>query len=227
MEFSINKKIVDIYYNENSSKYKPVVILNTFNNEGKEIWSECQKHNINEFILVTISNLDWNNDLTPWECMPLYNGDSKYLGYADTYLNEIEKEIIPKINNFINNDLDIQISYYILAGYSLAGLFALYSGFKSNVFNKIICVSGSLWYPHILEFVYENNLNKNINEVYLSLGNKEANSKIQILSTVHDNTIKIYNHINKNVKCIYEENDGNHFKDTTFRMVKAIKHVLE
>ena len=171
--------------------------------------------------------MSWNNDLTPWKCPPLYKGDSKCLGYADKYLREIIDNIIPKVNEYINNTLKKKISYYGIAGYSLGGLFALYTGYKTNIFKRIASASGSLWYPNLVEYVKNNELSSNIDKIYFSLGNKEANSKIEILSTVEQKTKEIYEHISKDVNCIYEENEGNHFKDGTLRMAKGIIEILK
>ena len=227
MKFNINNKIIHIFCNDSSLNELPVIVLNTFNNEGQSIWEKCNELGVKDFILISIAKMSWNNDLTPWECPPLYNGDSKCLGYADSYLKEIENDIIPKIESYIINTLNKKISYYAIAGYSLGGLFALYSGYKTNRFKRIVCASGSLWYPNFSEYVKNNKLSNNIDKIYFSLGNKEAKSKIEILSRVEDKTKEIYEYVSKNIKSIYEENEGNHFKNTTIRMVKGIKWILE
>ena len=213
MEFNINNKIINIFSNDTEKKELPVIILNTFNGEGKSVWEKCNELGANEFILVSIAKMSWNNDLTPWECPPLYKGDSKCLGYADSYLKEIEKDIIPKIEEYITKELCKTISYYGIAGYSLGGLFALYSGFKTDRFKRIASASGSLWYPNFTDYVKSHKLSNNIDKIYFSLGNKEAKSKIEILSTVEDKTKEIYEYVSKSINSIYEENEGNHFKD--------------
>ena len=227
MEFNINNKIINIFSNDTEKEELPVIILNTFNGEGKSVWEKCNELGANEFILVSIAKMSWNNDLTPWECPPLYKGDSKCLGYADSYLKEIEKDIIPKIEEYITKELSKTISYYGIAGYSLGGLFAFYSGFKTNRFKRIASASGSFWYPNFLEYVKSHKLNDNIDKIYFSLGNKEAKSKIEILSTVEDKTKEIYEHVSKSINSIYEEKEGNHFKDGVLRMAKGIKWILE
>ena len=225
MEFNINNKIINIFSNDTEKKELPVIILNTFNGEGKSVWEKCNELGANEFILVSIAKMSWNNDLTPWECPPLYKGDSKCLGNADSYLKEID--IIPKIEEYITKKLGKTISYYGIVGYSLGGLFALYSGFKTDRFKRIASASGSLWYPNFKEYVKSHKLNDNIDKIYFSLGNKEAKSKIEILSTVEDKTKEIYEYISKSINSIYEENEGNHFKDGVLRMAKGIKWILE
>ncbi len=227
MEFNINNKIINIFSNDTEKKELPVIILNTFNGEGKSVWEKCNELGANEFILVSIAKMSWNNDLTPWECPPLYKGDSKCLGYADSYLKEIEKDIIPKIEEYITKELCKTISYYGIAGYSLGGLFALYSGFKTDRFKRIASASGSLWYPNFTDYVKSHKLSNNIDKIYFSLGNKEAKSKIEILSTVEDKTKEIYEYVSKSINSIYEENEGNHFKDGVLRMAKGIKWILE
>ena len=226
-EFNINNIVINVFYNEIELKELPVIILNTFNNEGETVWQECNKLNSKEFILVSIAVKNWNNDLTPWECLPLYKGDNEYLGYADNYLKEIENNIIPRVEEYITNTLNKKILYYGIAGYSLAGLFALYSGFKTNKFKRIASASGSLWYPKFSEYVKNNKLSTNIDKIYFSLGNKEANSKIELLSTVLIKTKEIYEHVSKSINAIYEENEGNHFKNVPLRMAKGIKWILE
>ena len=76
MKFKIANKQIEIFYNETENKKIPVIILNTYEEEGNKVWEECQKLKTNEFILVAISKLSWNDDMTPWECPPLYKGDS-------------------------------------------------------------------------------------------------------------------------------------------------------
>ena len=165
--------------------------------------------------------------MTPWECPTLYKGDSYCKGYADEYLKLIEDEIIPKVEGFITNELQKEIEYWVLAGYSLGGLFALYSGYKTDIFKRIVSASGSMWYPNFEKYVKENEISKNIDKIYFSLGNKEKNSKIEILQTVEDKTREIQEFLSKNIETLYEENEGNHFKDGVLRMAKGIKWILE
>ena len=226
-KFNINNKIINVFCNTNELNELPVIILNTFSDEGNIIWEKCREIGVKEFILVSIGNINWNNDLTPWASSSLYKGGTEYLGYADNYLVEIENDIIPKIEEYILNILNKKISYYAIAGYSLGGLFALYAGFKTNRFKRIASISGSLWYPNFNNYVINNKLSNNIDKIYFSLGNKENKSKNEILSKVKDKTMEIYKYVSKSINSAYEENEGNHFKDEVLRIVKGIKWILE
>ena len=222
---TINNKMVDIYLSSKNDNL-PVIVLNSYLRDGEKIYNECLKENISNFVLVCISNLDWNNDLTPWKSFPLFKEDSEYLGNGDRYIKELENIILPKINEYLES-INKKVSYYALAGYSLAGLFALYSGYNTNLFAKIICVSSSFWYPNFLEYILENKINHSVNKIYFSLGKKEKESKNKILCKVEDNTKKIYEHLKNDITVIYEENRGGHFNNSEERIVKGIKWILK
>ena len=67
--------------------------------------------------------------MSPWKIKPIFKDDN-YMGEADKYLLELTDTIIPKIVDKLN----IKPSYYILSGYSLSALFAIYSLYKTNKF---------------------------------------------------------------------------------------------
>ena len=227
-KFNIENKDVCIHYNKTNASQLPVVILNTYGNEGEDVFDKCRLIDSKEYILVSISNLDWNNDMSPWFAPKLNKNDVDCLGKADEYLELLLNKIIPSIEKYIKNNLKISIQYYGIAGYSLAGLFAVYSGYKTDMFSKIASASGSFWFPNFVEFVKENNVLVNVDKIYFSLGNKESKVRNQVLSKVEENTIelkKIYH--SKKIQTIYEENEGNHFTDATLRMAKGIKWIIE
>ena len=119
MNFEIDNKQIELFYNDTENSTLPVIVLNTYGDEGNLVWEECQKLNTKDFILVAISKIDWNNYMTPWECPPLYKGDSSYKGDADQYLDMVLNEIIPKASNIITNEFHKEIDYIGIAGYSL------------------------------------------------------------------------------------------------------------
>lgn len=107
--------------------------------------------------------------------------------------------------------------------YSLGWLFAIYASFKTNIFKRVASISGSLWYPNFLEFIQDNNVNKNIEKIYFSPGNKEKNSRNLLLQTVEDPTKEIASIYQKNnIPTIYEENEGSHFQEAERRTAKRI-----
>lgn len=224
----IENKKVNIYSKNNNKKDLPVIILNTYGNEGEDVFNKCKSMNCAEYILVSISNLDWNNDMTPWFAPKLNKNDVDCLGKADEYLQVLLEKIIPTVEKYIKNELHITIKYYGIAGYSLGGLFAVYSAYKTDIFSKIASASGSFWFPNFVEYSKENKISNNIDKIYLSLGNKESKVRNQVVSKVEVNTIELEKIFKgEGINTIYEVNPGNHFTEGNLRMAKGIKWVLE
>lgn len=222
-KIQVENKIIKLFYDEDFLNDNiPVILLNTFDEDGEEIWNLSKEQGCKNYILATVSNIEWNKDMSPWYMEKLYKNDDDYTGGADDYINLLETKIIPKIKNVLGNS-----GKFVLAGYSLAGLFALYSLYKTNIFDKVISASGSVWYPNFIDFVKENKMVEEPKKIYFSLGNKESKTKNELLSKVEENTkflAEFYKE--KGIETIYEENEGNHFQDVNNRLVKAIKWIL-
>ena len=227
-EFTIKNKIINVYCKENTLKELPVVILNTFGNEGQEVFDKCIELKSKDYILVSISNLDWNNEMTPWYSKKINKYGEEFLGKADEYIRELTTEIIPRVEDYIKKNLQKDITYYAIAGYSLGGLFAVYATYKTEIFKKVASASGSFWFPNFVEFIKENKMKSEIQSMYFSLGNKERKVRNQVLATVEEHTKAIENiYHSQGIKTIYEENEGNHFHEADLRMAKGIKWILE
>jgi predicted alpha/beta superfamily hydrolase len=222
IELEIEGKKISIFSTENADS--PLVILNTYGNEGEEVWNECHKLNCQSFCLAAISNLDWNKDLSPWESPALYKKEESFSGGADAYLLLLAEKILPAICD----SMVTKPSYVALAGYSLAGLFSIYSAYRADIFARIASVSGSLWFPGFEEYVKSQEFVKMPDCVYLSLGDTESKAKNKVLSTVQDKTASLFElYKSKNIPVIFELNKGNHFTEPALRTAKGIKWILE
>ena len=195
--------------------------INVLDNEVRYISENTSKN----FSLAAFKIDDWNSELTPWE-MPLLRGKGNFGNEAGKTLEFIKEKLIPSLIKFVNiQDKNVK---YILGGYSLAGLFSLWSGYQEDIFDGIAGVSPSVWYKDWMKFVKNNEiLAKN---VYLSLGDLEEKTKHQVLSKIGDN-IREYIEILKNSenveKCILDWNEGNHFRDSDIRMGKGFVWLVE
>lgn len=218
----IEGKKIALFGSENTSS--PLVILNTYGDEGQEVWNECRKLNCPPFCLAVISNLDWNNELSPWENPALYKNDGGFSGGADSYLSLLTNKIIPTVCDSMSS----KASYLALAGYSLAGLFAIYAAYRTDVFSRIVSASGSLWFPNFEEYVKSQDFIKKPDCTYLSLGDTEAKAKNKILATVQDKTESLFElYKSLEIPVIFELNKGNHFTEAALRTAKGIKWILE
>ena len=45
----------------------PILYLNTFSDEGQNVYEAAQAASCPPFTLVAISDLDWNHDMVPWD----------------------------------------------------------------------------------------------------------------------------------------------------------------
>ena len=115
---------------------------------------------------------------------------------------------------------------FILGGYSLAGLFSLWSAYKSNTFPGIAAASPSVWFNGWEEFM--NNNTPLSNTIYLSLGDTEEKTKNKVMSAVGDNIRKQEELLkNDNINTILEWNKGGHFSNSDLRVAKAFVWCIE
>lgn len=158
----------------------PVIYLNTFSDEGQTVWKAAQILGCPPFTLVAISNLNWNHDMTPWNSPPAFKNGEPCTGGADDYLRILTKEIVPAVEK----EILAAPRWRGIAGYSLAGLFALYSMYQTDMFSRVGSMSGSLWFPGMKEYIVTHKPKRRPDYLYLSLGNKESKTRNPILKTV-------------------------------------------
>jgi predicted alpha/beta superfamily hydrolase len=119
-------------------------------------------------------------------------------------------------------------SFTGIAGYSLAGLFALYATYRCEVFDRVASMSGSLWFPNFRDNILSHQMKKQPEKMYFSLGDKEAKTRNRLLKAVQSNTEEIVKHYEQlGINVTWELNPGNHFRDAALRSAKGIKAILE
>ena len=197
----------------------PLVVFNAFEDEDAAVHTELMKLTAADFTLATINITDWNTDLSPWAIPPVYKNDEPFTGGADVYLETLTGEIIPAIIG----KLGYEPAYIALAGYSLAGLFAVYTMYRTDRFTRIASASGSMWFPGLMDFVKSHEPTALPEKLYLSLGDKEARTRNKVMATVEQNTGALFDYYKSlGVEAVFEMNPGNHFRDAAQRMVKGI-----
>ena len=204
----------EVYIFGNTESINQVIYLASGIDRVEEIIDKLN----GEVCLAVVIIKDWNNELSPWP-HPSVFGKNDFGNGADELVEYISNSLIPYLDS-LNNRNNIY-----LCGYSLAGMFTLYASGIINGLCGVASVSGSLWFTG-----FEDYLKKHLpitNRVYLSLGDKEYISKNKLMSTVKDKTENVYKLLTDNgYECIYESNEGNHFKDVELRMSKAINWLI-
>ena len=202
----------------------PLLILHCFSEEEEAVVKLLQGQEYFSFPLLCINNLEWQKDMCPWDSPALLNKEKDFIGGADEYLSLLEKKIIPKAVEILGEEP----TYYALAGYSLAGLFALYAVYRSSLFSRIASVSGSLWYPDFVSFAKEKKMLSKAERLYISLGTEEARTMHAVLSTIERKTRELVEHYQSSGYCVnFEQNPGNHFCEVEQRIEKGIRWIME
>ena len=220
--FRVKEKEATLYATD--AENRPLIVLNNFHGDGSPVMEAVVNLDDKaEFNLLSIGNLNWGHDMTPWYAPPLSKDDTPCTGGADDYLRLLVSEILPEAKTMIRGTP----SFTAIAGYSLAGLFALYSMYVCEEFDRVASMSGSLWFPDFKEYVFEHGFKKKPEKIYMSLGDAEAKTRNPVLSTVQDNSEKIAAfYREEGFDVTWELNPGNHFKDAALRSAKGILAIL-
>ena len=185
--------------------------LEVLDNEVTTIQSLANK----SFTLVAFEIIDWQSELTPWK-IPFGDG-------AIATLSFIKDILIPQMEQKQLFDKDKMKC--VLGGYSLAGFFALWSAYQTELFDGIAAVSPSVWYPQWMEYA---EINKPLaTSVYLSLGDKEEKTKNPTMAQV-GNCIRKQHELltTQGINTILEWNPGNHFQHSDERTARGFAWVL-
>ncbi len=170
------------------------------------------------FLLAAFHVDDWNKDLSPWKAPPVFGKNEFGDGAADT-LTYITDRLITDINNLHLSGAEGEV-HYIIGGYSLSALFALWAAYQTAMFSACAAASPSVWFPGWMEYAEENSIK--VQNVYLSLGDKEEKAKNRVLASVGENMRKQDELLKSaGVKHIFELNEGNHFTDAEIRTAKG------
>lgn len=201
----------------------PIIYLNTFSNEGQKVYEAAQTAGCPPFTLVAISDLDWNHDMVPWDSPPALKNAEPCTGGADDYLRLLAEEIIPTAEKEITG----VPSWRGIAGYSLAGLFALYAIYQTDLFSRIGSMSGSLWFPSMKEYIFSHEPKQWPDCMYFSLGDKESKTRNPILRSVRQNTEDLQSFFqDKGIDTVFQLNPGNHYNHAVDRTAAGLCWLL-
>ena len=219
---NIEGKTVELFAPMNPGA--PLVVLNGEAGEGAEVASAVRRLTDVDFTLAAVSGLCWEDDLTPWAIPPIAKGQAPCAGKADAYLGQLTGSILPEVLEA----LPTAPAYVVLAGYSLAGLFALYAMVRTDVFARVASASGSLWYPGFVEYARSHAPARKPDALYLSLGDREGRTRNPLMRPVEDNTRQLAEYYRGlGIPMTLEMNPGGHFNDPNGRMARAIAWILE
>ena len=214
--FVFEQKQCIIYHSE-----KPECILvqpvNDHEMENLDRQVSLIKAEVSEsFIFVAFLVEQWNQELSPWNAPPVFGQESFGEGAGET-LRFISGKLIPLMTEQYASGNNLPV---ILGGYSLAGLFALWSAGQTEKFSAVAAVSPSVWFPGWSDYAQEHKFRTDW--IYLSLGRKEEKTRNKIMATVGDCIREQYKRLTENgITSVLEWNEGNHFQESDLRCAKG------
>ena len=117
----------------------PVIYIHSFRGNGEDVWQACREMpGCPPMVLVSVNNpgggLD--DELSPWPAPAVWKGQAPYKGQAAAHLKWMTEECMPEVEVRLRA-MGILQQIPMIAGYSLAGLFALWAGWTSGNFARI------------------------------------------------------------------------------------------
>ena len=188
---------------------------------GKEVWEQLARRDL---VLAAVECTDWNRDMSPWPAPGVYNAEGDFEGGAGAFLTLLTDRIIPDIERTLLQP----VTRRGIAGYSMAGLFALWCAYNTELFTLVCSGSGSTWYDGWLEYMAENRPKAEDAAFYISVGTREKKTRNARMAKVEKNAKLSYEILcEKGFRAVFELNPGNHFNDPAGRIVKGIERLLD
>lgn len=174
-------------------------------------------------VLVPLACENWNRDLSPRPAKRVFSKGEDFSGGADAFLHSLVTNVIPQKER----ELGIVPDRRFIAGYSLAGLFALYAALETELFDGAASVSGSLWFDGFTDYVRQKPLPGRLKRVFLSVGDREKNAREPRMATVEDRTRETAAILTaKGIETLFELNPGGHFSEPEARIGRGLNRLV-
>ena len=192
----------------------------------------------------------WEENFSPWCAPRVFAKGPNFGDGAQKTLDTLINQVIP----WTESELTEPPADRKLVGYSLAGLFSLWAGVSQQVacgcqpddvssqpgpsyvdapvatFQRIGAVSGSFWFPGLLDYV-DQQLSGGavgLTHAYLSLGDREARTPNPQIMHVRENAELLASRLESaGITSMFELNRGNHFQNVEGRMQKALDWLVK
>lgn len=178
----------------------------------------------------------WEENFSPWCAPRVFAKGPNFGDGAQKTLDTLIDQVIP----WTESDLTEPPAYRVLVGYSLAGLFSLWAGVSQPgaphvdasvaTFQRIGAVSGSFWFPGLLDYV-DQQLRGGVvglTHAYLSLGDREARTPNPQIMHVRENAELLASRLESaGITSMFELNRGNHFQNVEGRIQKALDWLVK
>lgn len=166
-------------------------------------------------VLAEFGPVDWDNDYTPWAADA--SGGRHFGGGAGRlagFLPIFTAALAERFGEF---------SGVYHCGYSLGGLFALYTACADEHICGAASCSGSMWYPGWTDFLAAHPMH---GRIYLSLGGKEKNAADPLMASIEDKTAEVKRIVARTAEVSFVQERGGHFSRIPERIARGILWLL-
>lgn len=191
----------------------------------------------------------WEENFSPWCAPRVFAKGPNFGNGAQKTLDILISRVIP----WAESNLTEPPAYRVLVGYSLAGLFSLWAGVTQAgvslqvargsqlvaptapqlgslpAFQRIGAVSGSFWFPGLLDYVDQQLRGGavSLTHAYLSLSDREARTPNPQIMHVQENAELLAAKLrDAGITSTFELNRGNHFQNVDGRIQKALNWLV-
>ena len=173
--------------------------------------------------LVAVDGENWNGALSPWKAPRAFRTGEDFDGQADVHLSRLSDHVIP----YTEQTCGLHPRRRMIAGYSLAGLFAIYALYRTDCFCAAASVSGSLWFDGFGDFMRTHTMTRRPERIYFSIGDCERQTKNPRLARVEECTMRAAEMLAaQGIAVRFDKNPGNHFAGVAERMEKALSFLI-
>lgn len=219
--FEIEGKTITVF--PAAAAGRPAIYLNVYGRGEGGVRAAMKSLASPDCTLAVVSHLEWDHDMAPWDAPPISVGDTPCTAGADGYLRLLAETIVPAVERL----LPAPPAWRGLAGYSLAGLFALYALYQTAMFSRVASASGSLWFPGLLGYARSHAMKKTPERAYFSQGDQEARTTNPFLKAVGANTEAMVSLLaSQGAQTCFQMNPGDHYTDCAARMAAGLDWLL-
>ena len=221
MRLDIGGREIRLYTRAGAEAGGPLLLLRG-DRGAEQVWEAACRLTKKPFSLAALRVEDWENELSPWPAESPFRGGRAFGGGADETLRDLE-DALPALREA----LGAPEAPCFPAGYSLAGLFAVYALYRSKAYAGAVSCSGSLWYPGFSEFAAARAPLRLPCRAELSLGDREARSRNPLLRQVESCTRELQRQLLlRGADCRFTPEPGGHFQDAELRLARGIARLL-
>lgn len=171
-------------------------------------------------VVAALESPDWNRDYSPWPAPALSSKQSPFAGQGGETLSWLAEALVPHV---AARQAALP-GHSIIAGYSLAGLLALWAMYSMDIFDRCGSCSGSLWYDGWADFMRARHPRRD-SRIYLSLGRKEGQTKNPRMAAVDSITREAHALLQNDpavAATTLQWHEGGHFSGTETRVRDAL-----